>query len=716
MAYSTLVFVLPVLAAGLQQQAVTASAEKWTPLSIPSIPWLKKAVEGVFGSAKHGEQGVEEVEVEYDRDDFFNSGTWLQQMSAVNHPADLLLSHARDAKKLPEESGLDEEGYLLMVKLGDNKAMKTFVERLLVTLGLAVRDQGALDGMIPHFSGEKAHQTFFALKQELIGIAADPNTWLIESSQASVSPKIFQSSEKKVTVDISTKTKKDKKEEKMENKQEKKENKEEKKEKKEKKKSGKALLQIFAHESRQKKVNGKSAPLCQDGYHALVKLKSDYQMEVFITRVVKSMQMQISDKGRLNGVASFYSGTKGKQSFAQLRKEIIGAVRGPNAWVSSGRDAVLSEIGYQNVAALKDDMQMALFVRRMALHHGCAVVDEDAMTGVVPYYSGTKSVQSLAQLSEELREACGLVGEGGYFGSIHDVVGEEGVLQIRLPGTERYQYSKSELESAGIVPTQFAATNAKAFTSEELSDACPMQGHKDTKQVCADKEKETGANFNLGKTPGCKSKIEQAITDSHKRALEAALEREESDWTAIIEDDVVPLHPGYFDASFKEAWAQIPKETKMVRLSWCSFESDLGSIKKKTFRDAGFFRLIKDMSWDDEKGGSHYYTGGCTTGYLIHKSFVQEVLDIFPCCCPIDCCLERQLFYTPAKHQHFGGTADVMFRGQEVMVNLDAWDSREDSFNYTTFNQGGVFVQDNRDISSLRPEWNKKEKADDDDE
>jgi len=64
------------------------------------------------------------------------------------------------------------------------------------------------------------------------------------------------------------------------------------------------------------------------------------------------------------------------------------------------------------------------------------------------------------------------------------------------------------------------------------------------------------ASFNLGNQTGCRSKTEQAITDSHRRALQAAMERNNSEWTAILEDDVVPLHPGYFDASFKEAWPE----------------------------------------------------------------------------------------------------------------------------------------------------------------
>merc|ERR1719221_320452 len=111
------------------------------------------------------------------------------------------------------------------------------------------------------------------------------------------------------------------------------------------------------------------------------------------------------------------------------------------------------------------------------------------------------------------------------------------------------------------------------------------------------------------------------------------------------------------------------------------------------------------MSWVDELRKAHYYTGGCTSGYMVHRSILPELLGIFPCCCPIDCCMERQLFYTPTKPERVDG----IYRGQQIMINLDAWDSAQDSFNYASFTQGGILVQDNRDIRSLRPGWNMRD-------
>jgi len=565
---------------------------------------------------------------------------------------------------------LNEDGYLSVVKLGMNSEMEVFIRRLVNKLNLDTRDEGAMGGLVPHFSGMRGSSTYFLLVQELVSIAAQENTWLVEKS----SPVDFRSVRKQF-YDV--------------------------------------FMQFeVSHQSKYKtELNAMidKAPLNQDGYEAVARLNSDSHMGRYVRRVLTEMgPFYIADEGRFLGTIKFYSGSKGGavQSFARLRFEAIGGVRDFEPWLASGESVLLNENGYKAVAALKNDTEMATLVRRVAHHYGCSVVDDGGMMGVVPHYSGRISVQSLALLEQEVRDICGLTATATHvhYGNIHDVVGKDGVLQIRLPGSARYKYSAEELQSAGIVATKFSATNASTTPSLVLASTCPLHSDPDAAKICAQKEDEIQApRGTLGEEPGCKTKVEQAIADSHRGALLAALKRQD-EWTAIIEDDVVPLHPGFFDASFKEAWKKVPKTAKLVRLSWCSFEKDLGSIAKRTSENAGNFRLINTMDWEDEQGKSHYYTGGCTTGYIVHKSFVPELLGIFPCCCPMDCCMERQLFYAPAlKH---GPKTEFGFRGEQIMVNLDAWDSREESFNYTSFNQGGILVQDNRDLTSLRPAWN----------
>jgi len=554
----------------------------------------------------------------------------------------------KDRANIAREAPLNEEGYLTVAKLENNADMTIFVRRLAKHLNLYVRDQGALAGMVPHFSGVRGYQTFFALKQELLATAAIPHTWLVEDDSRHSSY---------VT------------------------------------KFTKSFVGSYLWD-------GRTAPLNNVGYLAIARLKDKVQMVQFVRRVVEDMGLYVSDEGKLNGFVKYYSGSQGVQNFAKLRYELIGAVRDLESWLSSGESVVLNEVGYRSVAALRNDTQMAVFIKRVAAHHGCSVTNNGGLMGVVPHFSGTMDVQSLALLEVEVRKSCGLTGSEANYGNIHNVVGKDGVLQIRLDGSTRYKYSADALQSAGIVPSHFPGTDAKTATSHQLDTACYPNTDKETLIRCKRKEVNLGAEIGLASLPGCRSKTEQAITDSHKQALEYAYGRDDAEWTAIVEDDVVPLHAGLFDDSFAEAWAKLPSEIKMVRLSWCTFEQDLGSIRKKTFINAGNFRLVKWMSWEDGGSNSHYYTGGCTTGYIVHQSLLPELLSIFPCCCPIDCCLERQLFYAPPR-EHNGAT----FRGEEILMNLDAWDSREDSFNFTHFNQGGVLVQDNRELASTRPEW-----------
>jgi len=283
--------------------------------------------------------------------------------------------------------------------------------------------------------------------------------------------------------------------------------------------------------------------------------------------------------------------------------------------------------------------------------------------------------------------------------SVHDAVGRHGVLKIGLEKRKRWKeeeqdngYQAHAFEAAGISPTPFRATDAETASEEELKKACPLESDPGTSDFCQSHKKDG---------TGCKSKVEQAIADSHRRAMVDALQRTESDWTLIIEDDVVPVRPELFNAAFQDAWQKIPKQYKMVRLGWCTFEEDLGWIRKTSdVDDSGEFHVYNWMSWRDKDGGDHYYSGGCTTAYMLHKDIIPEVLGIFPCCCPLDCCLERGLFYKPTETPN-------LYRGQQVVTNMDTSDTEAYASHFTFFNQSGVLVQDNRQVRSSRPEFNK---------
>jgi len=62
----------------------------------------------------------------------------------------------------------------------------------------------------------------------------------------------------------------------------------------------------------------------------------------------------------------------------------------------------MSESGYQQVAALKSDEAMAVFVKQVLSERGMQVSNEGELNGFVRFYSGTEAVQNFAHLKEEL--------------------------------------------------------------------------------------------------------------------------------------------------------------------------------------------------------------------------------------------------------------------------------------------------------------------------
>jgi len=211
---------------------------------------------------------------------------------------------------------LNEAGYLSVVKLSTNAEMDVFIRRVVNKLNLELRDEGAMDGLVPHFSGVRGFSTYFLLVQELVGIASQDNTWLIEHS----SPPHFRS----------------------------------------------IFMQFNVSQLSESEIDLMidEAPLNQDGYEAVARLNGDAKMSRYMRRVIKEMgPFYVSDEGRFQGIIRFYSGRKGGavQSFAKLRFEAIGGVRDAEPWLASGESVLVNENGYRAVAALKNDTEMATF-------------------------------------------------------------------------------------------------------------------------------------------------------------------------------------------------------------------------------------------------------------------------------------------------------------------------------------------------------------------
>lgn len=273
-----------------------------------------------------------------------------------------------------------------------------------------------------------------------------------------------------------------------------------------------------------------------------------------------------------------------------------------------------------------------------------------------------------------------------HFGSLHDVVGQDGVLVISLLRKQnRFEHSLGKLKDADIWPTEFPAADAECVSEEELRQGCIHEGSGDGEDACQGR---TGT--------GCTSTNEQAVAESHRRALAAAMERER-EWTAILEDDVVPVRPEIWNAAFHEAWKQVPDHVKLVRLSWCHFPNEVAwaNLSHDSYGEVGDF-LLSDWtgySWDT---GRHYNPGLCTSAYMVHRDIIPEMLQLFPCCSAVDSCYLYDFFVK--------GWDTGTPRGVEVMMHLDAQGSMDfaKGFQMTDMAQGGVLVQDTREIPSER--------------
>lgn len=262
--------------------------------------------------------------------------------------------------------------------------------------------------------------------------------------------------------------------------------------------------------------------------------------------------------------------------------------------------------------------------------------------------------------------------------ALHEVVGSDGVLVIHLERATREHAIYPRLNEVGIYPTTLAAVDVELASNDTLRQGCLPHGEASTSFACG------GPDIPGGRAgDGCHTTIEQAIAESHRQALLAAQSRN-STWTAIFEDDAVPVSPKNFNTDFKRVWAQIPPETGLVRLAWC-----FGHQKNGTFDN---FRLVSGKE----------ATGLCTTAYMVRRDFVPTLLGLFPCCTALDTCYEFDLYFRPPRCNTEG--ADKCW-GQRYMVGIDALESEKLTEGWAAYPQQGILAQDNREAPSIRHQW-----------
>lgn len=77
-------------------------------------------------------------------------------------------------------------------------------------------------------------------------------------------------------------------------------------------------------------------------------------------------------------------------------------VRETETFASDGSLAPLTEDGYQQIADLRSDPEMSIFVHRVLEAQNLIVTDEGALNGFIGWFSGTRATQSLKELNEQM--------------------------------------------------------------------------------------------------------------------------------------------------------------------------------------------------------------------------------------------------------------------------------------------------------------------------
>jgi hypothetical protein len=255
---------------------------------------------------------------------------------------------------------------------------------------------------------------------------------------------------------------------------------------------------------------------------------------------------------------------------------------------------------------------------------------------------------------------------------LHSVVGEDGVLMISLNRSmQRYDSSSAKLlKNAFIHTTHFPATDGKdpSVTVKELERACIKN--------CGLTSQEHGRAF-------------ASLAHSHMLAVEAAGRRTNSAWTAILEDDAVPIQmldvvgPGgpipssvLWVEAFEKAWSQMPPQAKFVRLGYCHIYMPNKPPSTQNFvvnkiADAGVFKL---SNWSGV--GTKYTAGGCTHAYLVHKSIIPQLLGQFPCHSSLDSCYAGKVYPTDFGHPYDIDsqlTPDQIFTASHAAKGNHSW-------------------------------------------
>lgn len=170
---------------------------------------------------------------------------------------------------------------------------------------------------------------------------------------------------------------------------------------------------------------------------------------------------------------------------------------------SPGNSVRLNEGGYRRIAELNSNEEMGLFIRRVIKGMGYTILDEGALGGLVPFYSGVAGTQDLESLKKELASAAWVQKSaatppalspapiaGKFLPVTQDVDNKDGATKIvMVPASEsaphkvQEQTSKALLINDSALPkVQDMLSKASRTLTEFEKDASIMQKQVKEKQ------------------------------------------------------------------------------------------------------------------------------------------------------------------------------------------------------------------------------------------
>lgn len=135
-------------------------------------------------------------------------------------------------------------------------------------------------------------------------------------------------------------------------------------------------------------------------------------------------------------------------------------IGGDNHDKISGHKAPLNEIGYRKVARLKDDHEMKDFIERVIERYDCRIISEGGLMGLVPWFSGTVSVQSYTKLEDALLFA--ILSDGSPWLQYRNSAGVTGAdAELTLEGYVEVACTRNEVEMKKFTRRLCADMNIK---------------------------------------------------------------------------------------------------------------------------------------------------------------------------------------------------------------------------------------------------------------